>query len=581
MDKAEAAHRYCRCGTRLARDNHDGLCRPCQRRARDLTTGAPDMPPDFWTISDQLHDALSSWHMGRVIAAYRTHPHHDTTLSQETVANWMGITQTQLSRIESGPPLTDLAKLIRWTQILRIPEAFLWFKVPGLPPTANHPALTNPPHLPARRDARPSAGLIPEPVRDKQPSLFNTVRDLHLPEETIAALLEEPWSEPSAFPTDDRSPRDESAHDDLMRLLQAWATTVKRRQFLLSMGRAATAAATIPLLAGTEVEPDRVRSALDRPARVDATLISHIEEVLRHALSQDAVLGPQAAIQTVLDQRHLARHLLEDCPPDLRPRLLSVYAGLCRATGWFIFDLGHFDAAVPHFEEGRTAAHEARNTELDALILCNLAQTAIWHNRPRLAVDHASAAVAWSWRTPDRALQANTGDMAARAFAAAGDYDAAMQELHRAETALAAADRAPSLVDWYDEAFLTGIRGQCLLALGRPAEAISIITPSLAAMDPTVSIRNLAMTTVDLGTAYIQQGEVEEGARTLGRASELAARNRSVRLATGLRTARGQLEPWKNTPAVSELDEKMASLWVLQGEPLLRSSPTLQIPGAK
>ncbi|WP_268762161.1 helix-turn-helix domain-containing protein, partial [Frankia casuarinae] len=30
------------------------------------------------------------------------------------VAGWMGITQTQLSRIESGEPVTDLTKLIRW-----------------------------------------------------------------------------------------------------------------------------------------------------------------------------------------------------------------------------------------------------------------------------------------------------------------------------------------------------------------------------------------------------------------------------------------------------------------------------------
>lgn len=159
------------------------------------------------------------------------------------------------------------------------------------------------------------------------------------------------------------------------------------------------------------------------PARVDAAIIGHIAQVLRRAERQYETLVPQAAIQTVLDQRHLARHLLDGCPPELRPRLLSVYADLCRVTGVFIFDLGQYQASMPHFEEARTAAHEASNTELGALTLCHMSYSAIWQGRPRLAFDHAVAAVSWAHRTPDHALQANTSDMAARAFAAAGDYD--------------------------------------------------------------------------------------------------------------------------------------------------------------
>ncbi|WP_250285571.1 MULTISPECIES: helix-turn-helix domain-containing protein [unclassified Frankia] len=580
MDHAATRRRYCRCGARLARDNHGVLCAPCQRAVRDRIIRAPDVPPDFWESSEQLRDALHAWHMGRVIAAYRSHPYHHPSLTQATVAGWMGLTQTQLSRIESGAPITDLVKLIRWAEVLRIPETLLWFRLPDRRRETDGPAATSThgrlaedwhggrdPRRITGRDVLPAATNVPMAVAAEHSGLANTLRNLHLPEEVVAAALGEPWNEPPAPATDGREPAvrpDPLAHDGLVRVLQAWADTVKRRQFLLSVGWAATAAAVPLLPEPLSLEPDRLLGALGNPSRVDAVIIGHIEEVLRRALGQDAALGPQAAIQTVLDQRQLARHLLEDCPSDLRPRLLSVYAGLCRATGWFIFDLGDFDAAVPHFEEGRTAAHAARNTELGALILCNLAQTAIWQDRPRLAVDHASAAVAWAWRTPDHVLRANAGDIAARAFAAAGDYDAAMQELHRAETALAAADRVPSLVDWYDEAFLAGIRGQCLLRLGRPAEAVAVIGPSLAAMDPAVSVRNLAMTTVDLATAYIRQGEVEEGARTLGWAGELAVRNRSARLATQLRGVRRQLELWKDSPVVRAFDEQAAALGVWQ-----------------
>jgi len=51
-------------------------------------------------------------------------------LSQELVAGWLGLTQTQLSRIESGPPINDLGKLVAWARALHIPADLLWFKLP-------------------------------------------------------------------------------------------------------------------------------------------------------------------------------------------------------------------------------------------------------------------------------------------------------------------------------------------------------------------------------------------------------------------------------------------------------------------
>lgn len=124
--------RYCRaCGARLARDNRSTRCTPCQKRRRDLRVSPPDLPPSFWH-TDLMRDALNTWHFGKVIQAYRRHPFHgDRPLTQELVAGWFGLTQAQLSRIESGPAVTDLAKLTAWARILRIPAHLLWFKLPG------------------------------------------------------------------------------------------------------------------------------------------------------------------------------------------------------------------------------------------------------------------------------------------------------------------------------------------------------------------------------------------------------------------------------------------------------------------
>jgi transcriptional regulator with XRE-family HTH domain len=124
--------RYCRCGTRLARDNPGRICSACQGKARDLLVEAPKVPAEFWSI-EQIRDALASWHMGRVIAAYRRHPHHGQFLRQEVVARWAGLTQAQLSRIENGPPIKDLDRLVQWARILGIPAHLLWFRLPDQP----------------------------------------------------------------------------------------------------------------------------------------------------------------------------------------------------------------------------------------------------------------------------------------------------------------------------------------------------------------------------------------------------------------------------------------------------------------
>jgi transcriptional regulator with XRE-family HTH domain len=54
-------------------------------------------------------------------------------LSQEVVARWAGISQTQLSRIESGTRVQDLGRLSHWARVLRIPQRLLWFEVAGVP----------------------------------------------------------------------------------------------------------------------------------------------------------------------------------------------------------------------------------------------------------------------------------------------------------------------------------------------------------------------------------------------------------------------------------------------------------------
>jgi hypothetical protein len=55
----------------------------------------------------------------------------------------------------------------------------------------------------------------------------------------------------------------------------------------------------------------------------------------------------------------------------------------------------------------------------------------------------------------------------------------------------------------------------------------------------------------------VQCTEIDEAARLLGDAGEIAAGNSSARLIGRLEQVRAEMEPWKDTRAVRELDERL------------------------
>jgi transcriptional regulator with XRE-family HTH domain len=233
----------------------------------------------------------------------------------------------------------------------------------------------------------------------------------------------------------------ESDYQQLVANLIEWACGMKRRDILQWLSSAAAAAAAAPVLDGLDPgEQARVAQAFATPSRVDSTVIDHIEGVLWRCMRQDDALGPQAALDTTLAQRNLVRGLLPGAPYVFRDDLRSLYANLSRFAGWLSFDLGNYDAASHYYETARQAAHEAHNTQLGALVLCNLSHLATWRRQPRTGIDHALAAIGWANQTDDARLQAYAYDVAARAYAMDRQDKATSRAIEQAQIALADAD---------------------------------------------------------------------------------------------------------------------------------------------
>ncbi|MGH4007523.1 MAG: hypothetical protein ACRDTH_05040 [Pseudonocardiaceae bacterium] len=346
------------------------------------------------------------------------------------------------------------------------------------------------------------------------------------------------------------------AYHQLVQFLSSWAHTMDRRDVLRVLGWAAATASLTPAIDGDAHQ--RLASVLSTGSRVDAQTIEHIEAVLWRCRRQDYALSPQAVLNTVIAQRDLARALVPECPAALRPRMLSALSEASRQAGWLSFDLNQFDNARYYYEDARGLAHEAGNVGLGAFVLCEMSHLATWRGTPRIGIDHAVAAGQWANRTGDLRLRAYTADVAARTYAADGQRDACLTALDTAHTALTAAgDQDPSY-SVYDEAIHIAIRGVCHLTLRDADHAIVCAQQSLESLDQSFA-RDVAMTIVDLGEAYVQANEIDEAARLLGDAGDIAAHNSSARLIERLRQGRAELQPWEHTTAVRQLDERLAS----------------------
>ncbi len=123
------------CGTVLAADNTARLCSKCHREQRDQFHAPPAHLKNDFFETEEFRSAFESEHIGKILKAYRNHPHHirlfGKALNQELLGRWLGLTQAQISKLENGKPDQNLETLRNYAKILHLPQRLLWFDLPG------------------------------------------------------------------------------------------------------------------------------------------------------------------------------------------------------------------------------------------------------------------------------------------------------------------------------------------------------------------------------------------------------------------------------------------------------------------
>jgi hypothetical protein len=354
------------CGTVLAADNTARLCGRCRRERNDLLHTPPQLRNEFYETGE-FRAAFESRLIGKVFKAYRNHPRWlhllGKALNQETFGRWIGLSQANVSKLESGKLEEHNFKVLEYYAVtLHLPQHMLWFDLPGqnrlkLPPSSR---AIGDLIAPASRDdiLVATTGMDTVESRGLVPALDSSTVDARFG----AQAADQPVDE-----ADGEVWLNNVATIDILAL--AWMVgrldqqMDRRGTFQLAAGLVAA-----PVL-GAADPIERIANALTRPTGLTEDMVEYLEA---------RSLGFHR-LQGVLPGRHIFRGLLahlgdittllQVCPNDhVRTRLAKTAGETAVIGAWIAWELGQPERAASLYHTTELAARESDDP---ALLACS------------------------------------------------------------------------------------------------------------------------------------------------------------------------------------------------------------------
>ncbi|MFJ5589121.1 XRE family transcriptional regulator [Streptomyces noursei] len=303
------------------------------------------------------------------------------------------------------------------------------------------------------------------------------------------------------------------------------------------------------------IEPERLTLAM-RGKRVDAELVNWLEDTSK---GLTALPTEQRQHTIRLMDAHLATvtHLIQDGVYGERTgrRLHLLAASLATTCGWHRFDQGQHWAAGKLWEAALQSAHAAGDRDHGAGVLSDFAYQANWLGEPKVSVDQLAHALSGIEHPAARSLLFLRR---ARAFAALGDSPACYRDLSEADSSLAveATDPAPGWCGWMSPADLAVDSGQCLLELGRTAEAHVRIAEGMSLL-PRARDKTRGIFLTYQAKGYLQSNDVEQALAVTSESLDLATRIGAPRCVALIRDLAPAFTPYRRVDGVPEFLERL------------------------
>jgi transcriptional regulator with XRE-family HTH domain len=499
----------------LARDNGDAQCSSCRRSS---ALKPPSVPRDFWNTTQMQH-ALATRHIGRIIYVYRTHPWHGRQLSQDVVAGWLGLTQPQLSRIESGRAIEDLGRLIPHARALGIPRELLWFKLPDddTADTGATPTLTLPVIVGGR------SVLLPIDVEAaRAQGLDGLLNQLTNAEETAQQLDGLP------FPVHVPPQRNR----------------------------------TIQALAGSDIaELQHLAAALDDARRyMDGSVVGLFRQQLVKCKADDGSHGPAKVLPLTLGILGAISQHVREVKPDIRQALLTLGAETAEFAGWLYRDLHDTTTAAYWYDRAMEWAQGAHDTAMQGYVLLKKAQMAYDERDAHQMTTLAQAANRSIWQLPDR-VRVEATQQEARGLAMLGEpFELVERKLDEAEQLFATAgtDDRPQFGTYFSTSAALTRRALCYVEAGKPSKATDLFGTVLASNELTH--RDEGFFRALRSYACALSGEPDAAAQEGLSALTIATSTNSERTTRELHRTVKVLTPWSSRPGPRQLREALRTV---------------------
>jgi tetratricopeptide (TPR) repeat protein len=362
-------------------------------------------------------------------------------------------------------------------------------------------------------------------------------------------------------------------------MTQAIATTpdggkaVNRREFgqrAFQIGSGAFLASHVELL-------ERFAQALKNPSTIDERMLSYLERRTedywrdRHG----AVLASNNLLDYVIEHFQKVTDLLEGALlPTVRTRLCCSASGIAQLAGHLLFDMGEFAHARQFHQVAISAAREGNNQALEAAAWGRISFTWTYSGNAPEALTCIREARRLAARSANSPVRAYLAAVEAEVQAILGDRESCLKALQAAEQI---EDRQYPTEEMYwlrfDHSRLAGYQGICFKRLYHHDdarthsflnEAQRALTDALTLLDPA-RIQRRPTLLIDIAGTYAQQEDVEGACKHATEALSITAQTKSRTVVQRLLTLRSELERWRDTTDVRNLDEQMALLIPLGG----------------
>ncbi|GGT66230.1 hypothetical protein GCM10014713_68700 [Streptomyces purpureus] len=299
------------------------------------------------------------------------------------------------------------------------------------------------------------------------------------------------------------------------------------------------------------------------PARIPLSYVDRLRERTVRLRRLDDILGGGDTYRVYLAEVQRTKAVPQRgsfAGDDVRRHLTVLLAEQAQQAGWAAFDGGRGKEAASLYEEGRTYAREAGDSDLHGNSLAFLACGTLAHDR-RTAVGFAQDSCATITDRTPATVRALLYERLAWACAVNGEAAGTEAALDSARESLETAqdgEPQPDWSVWVDRTELGIMTGRCWTELARPLRAVPALTDALGRY-PDEYARDKALYLSWLAEAFLRAGEVEQAAVTADRALHLATGVASIRPMQRIAPVLESLRPHGQLPEVRGVLERVAS----------------------